>query len=65
MVHRQTELVDEPKPMQPGPDPSRSEGEKSTPDSTIDVDALAQRVYALLKREALIERERAGRRPFP
>jgi hypothetical protein len=27
------------------------------------MDALAQRVFALLKREVLIERERAGRRP--
>jgi hypothetical protein len=64
MAERQAESSSIPGSIQPGQDPPRSNVEQASPGSTIDVDALAQRVYALLKREVLIERERAGRSPL-
>jgi hypothetical protein len=64
MESRQMESSSIPGSEQPGHDPLQSDVEQASPGSTVDVDALAQRVYALLKREVLIERERIGRRPL-
>lgn len=35
----------------------------SAPQSGIDLNALAEKIYRLLKKEARLERERLGRRP--
>lgn len=35
----------------------------STPQDGIDLNALAEKIYRLLKKEARLERERLGRRP--
>jgi hypothetical protein len=65
MQNPQAESLSTQVSSQPGQAPPKSAVEQASSGSTIDVDALAQRVYALLKREVLIERERAGRSPLP
>jgi hypothetical protein len=46
----------------PGQSPQQTQAGDATPGITVDVDALARRVFALLKRELVIEQERIGRR---
>jgi hypothetical protein len=64
MADTQAEASSTPGSIHPGQVPPQSDVEQASPASTVDVDALAQRVYALLKREVLIERERTCRRPL-
>ncbi len=49
---------------QPTVEPSRAaaQPERSAAPPAIDLQALAEKIYELMKREARIERERAGRK---
>jgi hypothetical protein len=49
-------------PVQTNEQPKPSGKKKQTKDNHINMDELAEHVFALLKRELLIERERLGRR---
>ncbi len=53
-------------PVGAPPDRQPENGDSGeTPQATrVDVDALARRVFELMKREVTIERERSGRRPL-
>jgi hypothetical protein len=64
MVSLQDESATAPGTTPPGQSPPSNQAGDAMSGPAVDVDALAQRVFALLKRELVIERERTGRSPL-